>query len=330
MIIEFPPDISKDFILSKLSEEEIFEAYGVPLTPFMFRSTLRVDKRPTCKFYRRSNGKLILRDYTGHFWGDCFDLVTLRTGKKFYEALEDIAKRFKLIPNDSGVIILDKLPERPKVVITENECEIRIKRLEWTPQHLKFWEQIGVSRSTLEKFNIFPLDRAWLNGSPVFWYGYKKEIAFAYHFKEYGPFEYKLYFPFRDERRFLHSNASVVQGYGQLPEKGEVLVVTKSYKDVAALYEFALPACAPMAETQIITENIAKELSLRFEKIFTLYDVDRLAGVRSMKQMRKLYGWTPLFFNVRKNHPKDFTDFILKYGVSDTKLLIDDLKAIYL
>lgn len=205
-MFEFPPDVDKDFILSRISEEEIFEMYGVNVTNMLFKSTLRTDKHATCKFYRRNNGKLILHDYSGDFWGDCFDLVMRKTGKKYHQALEDIARRFRLI-SDGGVIVdLDRIPLPPKVIIEPDACKIRVKRRAWTREDLAFWEIIGVSRSTLELYDVYPLDRAWMNDEPIFWYGAHKEMAFLYHFKDYGQFEYKLYFPFREERRFIHSN----------------------------------------------------------------------------------------------------------------------------
>jgi len=328
-MIEFPPDVTKEFILQRVSQEEIFEMYGVPVTPYMFRSTLRTDKTPTCKFYRRLNGQLVLRDYSGHFWGDCFDLVTFRTGKKFYDALEDIAVRFKLITTEGKFSEIEKLPETPKVLIEPESCKIRVKRRSWSPADLRMWELLGISRNTLDKFYVAPLDRAWINDHPIFWYGYEHEIAYVYYLPEYGEYEYKLYFPFRDQNRFVHANANVLQGFHRMPPVHDFAVITKSYKDVIALHEFGIPACAPMAETMIVSPAEAAEINSRFQRVFTLYDIDKLAGIQSMQKMR-VYGWTPLFFNVRKKLPKDFTDYIEKFGVGDARLLVDNLKDYYL
>lgn len=329
-MIEFQPEVTREFILSKVSEEEIFEMYGVPVVPYMFRSPLRLDNAPTMKFYRRRNGKLILRDYAGYFWGDCFDLVTVKTGKKFYDALEDIAKRFKLINGEATNVI--RTPVQPKFVIESQSNEIRVKRMDWTHEHLAFWERICVSRHTLEKFRVSPLERAWLNNEPVFWYGKKKEIAFVYHFPEYGPYEYKLYFPYREKYRFLHTNANILQGYHLLPETGPYVVVTKSYKDVICMSEFGIPACAPMAETQIVSDLEAEDLMKRFSLVFTMFDIDKPAGVISMQKMKRKWKWQPLFLysRMRSNpQPKDFTDFVKKYKRADTLLLINYVKSHY-
>lgn len=329
-MVEFPPEVTKEFILTRVSQEEIFEMYGIMVTPYMFKSPLRSDRKPTCKFYRRLNGQLYLRDYSGDFWGDCFDLVIRKTGKKFFLALDDIALRFNLITNTGSLSPIEKAPIVSKVIIEPETCKIRVKRRSWNRADLKFWEMIGVSQSTLNKFHVTPLDRAWINDNPIFWYGHQNEIAFVYHFPEYGEFEYKLYFPFRTENRFIHGNASVLQGFHRMPKQGDFGLVTKSYKDVIALYEFGIPACAPMAETIIVQPLEAKDLSERFSIMCTLYDIDNLAGIHSMQRMKKDYGWQPLFFNIRKGQPKDFTDFIKHSGIGNTRLLVDNIKDFYL
>lgn len=329
-MIEFPIDVTKEFILNRISQEEIYEEYGEHVTHYMHRSTLRSDNKPTCKFYRRSNGQLILHDYNGDFWGDCFDYVMRKTGKSFYHSLDDIALRFELISNNGVLVHIERVPLIPKIKIEPDLCKIRVKRRAWTTSDLKMWELIGVSQGTLQKFHVAPLDRAWLNDNPIFWYGHQNEIAYVYYFPNYGEFEYKLYFPFRKDYRFIHANANVLQGFHQMPGTGDFAIITKSYKDVLALYEFGIPACAPMAETMIVSPGEADGLSNRFSKIFTLYDIDKLAGVDSMQKMKKLYQWTPLFFNVRKGLPKDFTDYIKKSGVETTRLLVNNIKDLYL
>jgi hypothetical protein len=324
MTVTFSPEITQDFILKHISEEEIFEAFGVPVVDKSFCSPLRTDKFPTCRFYRRrSNNKLIMRDFTGHFWGDCFDLVQLVTRKGYYDSLREIAIRFNLV--DGTVSQIVRVPAKPKVIIHALECEIRVKRMEWTPKHLAYWQQYHISKETLDFFRIAPLEQAWLNGESVFWYGSKREVAFCYYF---GAYDYKLYFPTRPrtETRFIHNNPNVLQGWAQLPEKHECIVVTKSLKDVMALFELEIPAIAPMSENQIISELIRDELQVRFGQLFSLYDTDR-TGIRSMQNMKKM-GIQPLFF--KRSQPKDFADFLKMYGKEDAALVVDNIKSLFI
>lgn len=323
-VTNFTPEITKEFLLKHVSEEEIFEVFGVSVVDKSFCSPLRRDIYPTCRFYRRrSDHRLIMRDFTGHFWGDCFDLVQAVTHKRYYDALREIAIKFKLI--DGPQTEVHRIPQAPKVIIRSLECEIRVKRMAWTENHLNYWKQYYISRETLEFYKVAPLEQAWLNDDSVFWYGKKKEIAFCYYFEGY---DYKLYFPTRPrtELRFLHNNPNVLQGWNQLPPSGQGIVITKALKDVMALCEFKIPAIAPMSENQIISELIYDELSNRFGKIFSLYDTDQ-TGIKSMKDMRAM-GVQPLFF--KRSQPKDFADFLAMYGKENAQLVVDDITSLFI
>lgn len=323
MTVTFVPKLTQELILNHVSEEEIFEAFGVPVVTSSFCSPLRADKHPTCRFYRRrSNHKLIMRDLAGHFWGDCFDLVQKVTRKGYYDAMKEIAIKFNLIDGDQAIIYRE--PAKPKVIIQSLECEIRIKRMEWTEAHLAYWKQYHISKETLDFMRVSPIEQAWLNDESVFWYGKRKEIAFCYHF---GGYDYKLYFPTRGhgEVRFCHNDPNILQGWHQLPKKHPYLVITKSLKDVMALYEFNIPAIAPMTETQVITELTRDQLLGRFDQLFCLYDCD-MTGVHSMQKMKKM-GITPLFF--KRSQPKDFADFLKKYGKEDAALVVDYYQSIF-
>ena len=70
---EFTPDITKEFLHSKYSDETYFEYYlGFPVTKKLFTSVLRSDKKPTCSFYRNKNGDLIYKDFGT---GDGFNFI---------------------------------------------------------------------------------------------------------------------------------------------------------------------------------------------------------------------------------------------------------------
>lgn len=56
-------NLSKDFILSKVREEEIWSHYGVPINKGLFCSPLRRDKNPTASIYRNKQGRLIMKDF---------------------------------------------------------------------------------------------------------------------------------------------------------------------------------------------------------------------------------------------------------------------------
>jgi hypothetical protein len=102
------PTLTRDYILSKISQEQIFEYYlGVQVdgsgalmkTPAVIRPR---DNNPTFNFKYSDNGKLRARDWAGYFWGDCFDIVAYvlrldaKDKKSFNVILDQIARDFRL------------------------------------------------------------------------------------------------------------------------------------------------------------------------------------------------------------------------------------------
>lgn len=288
------------------------------------RASYRKDIVPDCKFYRSPrNGRLYMRDYAGYFHGDCFDFAMMVGGKNYGQTLHKIAEQFRLI-SGSG-IAFERKPAISEIVIAKEECTIQVRRMDWTKDHWNFWNTLDFKKSTLDLYKVTPVERVWVNDSQVFWYGVKREIAFAYWF---GGSDYKIYFPRRRKSRFLHNNAGILQGWEQLPTVAPFCLITKSLKDVMKLFEFNIPAVAPMAETIIPDKQQMRELRQRFPLLFSLYDIDKIAGVLSMQRMKRSEGVTPLFFP--RSYPKDFTDFYEKFRYEDTKLLVQQVMDYHL
>ena len=102
-------NVTKEFILSKVSEEEIFEHYGIKVQKGLFCSKLRRDARPTVSFYRNKSGRLIMHDFGDSSFIDCFAYVQILFNTSYYMALQIIANDFKLI-NRSDIPI-----NKPKI-----------------------------------------------------------------------------------------------------------------------------------------------------------------------------------------------------------------------
>lgn len=322
LTIDFSKALTKELILSHVSEEEIFARYGVRVDSGVFRSPLRGDRHPTCNFYRK-RGKLYLRDHAGYFWGDCFDLVMQQEGLTFGKALQRVASDFLL--NDQ-VVLGERKPAAPIYLPPLESCDLRVKRRKWNGEDARYWGRWDFKDETLALFHISALERVWVNDSQVYAYRNRStKEAYVYHF---GQYDYKCYFPYRDKVRFLHNNSWILQGYLQLPVSGEVVVITKSLKDVAKLHEFGIPAVAPMSETTLPSPAHMEELAERFGRIVVFYDND-WPGRRQMVRFRLAYGTRYLldFVCMPQGYPKDFTDYYEQRGYSSTLSLIEHVKT---
>jgi hypothetical protein len=105
-------NIKRDDILAKVSEETIFEHYGVPIKKGLFCSKLRNDKHPTVALYRSKSGALLYKDFGSSFCGDCFTFVATLFNVSFHEAL-------LIVANDFGILKSNKLQQHePQIKYT--------------------------------------------------------------------------------------------------------------------------------------------------------------------------------------------------------------------
>ncbi len=300
--IIFTPDITPAYLLSRISEEEIFEKYGVHVQTGMFRSPIRRDIKPTCRFYRNTKGRLVFHDFAGHFDGDCFALVMHVKRCNFPQALTDVAQTFGILKGEPRHPAATAIAIGPRTL-----CDLRIKSTPWDSFHLEWWENYGVDIALLDEFKVIPVDRVWLNGYLYYNrdHSKRKEVVFAYKF---GSLDYKVYFPMRSEKRFLHNNPDILQGYMQLPDSGKLVVITKAMKDVICLKMFGIPAIAPMAETSVVTDSVLEDLKENFENVFALYDRDKTGKIALLNLRSR--GVEPLMMPLGTT--KDFADLCKK------------------
>ena len=87
--------ISKELILSRITEEQIFTYYIGPevISRKLFRSKIRNDKNPTCSMYRNKSGTLIYKDFATGEHLSCFNYVMSLYRCNYYEALKIIATK---------------------------------------------------------------------------------------------------------------------------------------------------------------------------------------------------------------------------------------------
>lgn len=315
--------ITKESILENISQEAIFEKYlGIPVQfNGLICSPLRKDNVPTCGFRFSAGGILYFRDFSGHFWGNCFDLVKFIYGVSYKRALEIIAKDFQLSKIEIGEIPRVLSPNIGKIE-EKTYAKIDISWRDYTPQDAAFWRRFYITRAHLYFLKVAPVKDMWINDLHV--YGYNPfNPAYAIVL---APGEYKVYFPYDKDRRFL-CNTQKVMGWNQLPPTGELMMITKSFKDIAVLLRMGIPSVSWQGESIIPDNQSITELKTRFKHVFTLYDFD-LAGIRTANKIRHRYGIHPLFFTngrfgMHNCEAKDAAEYIEKHGLEASIKLRD-------
>jgi hypothetical protein len=314
--------IDKNFIFSKVSQQEIFESFlNLPVIPGKkYCSPLRKDDNPTCE-YRYANDKLYFIDYSGDFSGDCFDAIQRMYGINYYQALQVVAQRFNLADTSISV------SKQPVSIVSKDSFKsyrtIEIMVRDWNDNDFHYWNKFEIDLKTLQFFNVYPCRYVFIDGEVVYRY-FDTDPAYAYRF-DIG--KYKVYFPFRTrmESRFL-SNTTHIQGLNQLPSSGNTLILTKSMKDIMVLRRFGFFSIAFQSETIIPKPEDIEQFLSNWKRIFSFYDFDR-AGIKSSNKMRKLYGIKPIFltngrFNTYDYGAKDPAEFVEKHGKNQAFKLI--------
>ena len=326
--ISLKPNITKDFILSKVNQESIMQHYtGLDVSSKKLAlSPFRIDNHLTVSFYKSKSDILYLHDFATNEHINCFQAVMKKFGVDYYEALNIIAKDFNLIEGENNV------KEHPLIIESIKETEstkIQVQIKDYTDKELEWWKQFGISKRTLKKFHVYSLQHIFLNGELKFTSSEQCPI-YGYYFgkDKNGVEKWKIYFPLKENYRFLNNlSKKVLQGYHQLPKTGDLLVITKSMKDLMAMYEFGISAVSPNSETLFVDDKKLEEFKERFKYILVIYDNDR-PGLHNMWLIRKQYPELNYYF-MPWYLAKDFTDSIKLVGRDNMKEYVDEFMSNY-
>lgn len=285
-------DLTKDFILSKVSQELIMSRYlGVPIEVIndcvvnntLICSPLRVDHHPTFGFAFNNKHKLKARDFNGSFFCDCFDVVayvlSFKTGRQidvntkadFYYILKHIAYTF------SDIIYEGKVVEENEILLKEtinriknSKSIIEVVVREWNNKDKKIWEKWKLSLHWLNTHFVVPVDQMYINRycQPAPKYTYRESdpcYAYVTGLDSNGIYNIECYFPLRDrskgEVKFITNHNGLVGLLNLNKPKYDIIIITKSYKDNLAIESWLsnFPLQGKMSESLIGVINVTSE-----------------------------------------------------------------------
>lgn len=138
-------------------------------------------------------------------------------------------------------------------------------------------------------------------------------MSFAYRIGKF----YKIYAPYDKEHKFVSSfPRNYVEGMLQLEYKQDLLIITKSLKDVMVLHELGYEAVSPKSENTVIETDILSKLEAQYKRIVVFFDND-------LKHKGDEYPYPQIQLPVNK--AKDISDFIKLYGRIEAKNILKQL-----
>lgn len=296
--------ITLDYILSKVTEYDIYARYlGQFKVGFIYNSPFRKDKNPSFGIFRsRKTGKLLFKDHGNGECGDVIKFVELYTGITNYnDLLNQIVKDMRI----TNKTVLKSTKESDK----SDETVIGVVRQDWTEVDKQYWSQFGISLKTLKKYNVSSIKYYLCDGVVK---GVYRDSSPMYAYKVYDRF--KIYRPLADKYTKWRNNLTPydIQGYEQLPKKGDLLIITKSMKDVMCLYEMGYTAISPASESTFLTPDVIDALKLRFKRILICFDRD-ISGVKNMRKISLKTGLNGFLIH-KKWKAKDISDAVKLNG----------------
>lgn len=301
--------ITIEYILSKVTEYDIYSKYlGTFEVGYIYNSPFRKDKNPSFGlFYSRKTGKLLFKDHGTGVCGDIIKFISELTGISNYN---DILNK---IVQDLNITNNTKLQSN-KEYKQSTETVIGVVRQPFTKVDKNYWSKYHITENTLNKYNINSIKYYLCNGIVK---GIYKDENPMYVYKVYDRF--KVYRPYGDKFTKWRNNLTQydIQGYSQLPKFGDLLIITKSMKDVMCLYEMGYNAISPSSESTFIPDDVLIDLKSRFKQILIMFDRD-IPGVKYMRKLKTKTGLNCLLVH-KKYKAKDISDAIEKNGQQEIK-----------
>jgi hypothetical protein len=320
----FKKEVNAKYLLEVVGEEAIFERYlgFYPNLDITYSNPLRKDGEPGCKFYH--NGvKLKFHDISRGFNEDCFGVVMKKFNCSFGKAISIIASDFGIVQG------LELPPVEKKVYKIDETVEtiiIPTTRL-LTKRDIDFWKPLVGSSEYLDKHQIYSIESFYLSSrkGERFFQIEQNELCYGYKEIYKGQDKWQIYQPEKPKgigKWYNNIPSQLYHGYNQLPEKGEIVIQTKSKKDIVTLDSLGIPAYGPLSEVGTLSFNGYSIMTSRFNQIYTLFDYD-IAGIKAARRHYQMYNIPYLFITTGE---KDVAQYVRTHGRKKTKEMIQRLK----
>lgn len=316
-----------------ISDYDIFIAYCKNFKEIgkSFISDLRDDEHPSCYIYSTGT-RLLYKDFGDGSSYSSFRYVMVKFGLDSIGAINKLNSDFRLnlgfkVENNVKLDVpmaYFGLPDRqPSLDSTKlKKSTIKVTIRPWNKTNdLTYWKtkyDIGVA--DLNKYEVYAISHYWINDKL---YGCGKH-SYAYYFGIHNDIEiWKIYQPYnpRTSKWFSNVDSTIIQGFKQLPDSGDLLIITKALKDVIILSKLGYNSIAPNSEGTVITQEQFDELQSRFSKIVVFFDNDE-AGIIYANKYKVKYNLQTIQIPL-ESCVKDSSDYVEKYSYEQLKEFID-------
>lgn len=333
--------ISAKELLEYISEEDIYSlVFGEkPQLDKLYTSPFREDTTAGCWFeYSEDRDELRFVDFGNAevIRGvkmrniNCFDAI------RIYFDIPTFVGTLKYVKNHflNGTTTLTKKPKTPKQFIQVREPEIYFQERDFDWRDARFWSKYQISSENLIEDKVYAvMNLKCLHTRKGSFISFLTELCYA--FTDFEDGRKKLYFPKRKkDKRFISTcTPNQIGGINTLQETGELLVITKSYKDWRVLKNQGITNVVWFQnETAQPNDEFLLPLLWRFNRIVIFFDNDE-PGKYGALELQKCFdffigGKTEIvYIPENEDNVKDPSDMIYVRGKQEliTFLTINNL-----
>lgn len=317
------PGLTRENIFKMINEEDIYKYYydaqfgdGKFQINKKLLSPFREESNPSIYFFMRNDDRIYWKD-----WGDAegkvsdvFDYIQKLYNCNYFEALNYINKDLGLGLGKMNYSELENFIKPPCQNKTSAKKDISYNVRRFFIQDIKYWEkQYGIKLYQLEDYNIFPVSEVFLNGELIMINTGIKPI-YVYKLEEDT---FKIYAPYGPIKWLSNGGGKFIWGLDKIPKNGNILIMTKSLKDLIVYNNLGFYAIAFQTENFILDKNIYEDLYNRFNNLVLIYDNDD-PGIKAAEKFKERFPKTNVLRLPKYKSCKDIAD--LRKVIDNEKL----------
>jgi hypothetical protein len=310
--------LTKDSILSRITEEDLFRRYtkGFPLP--ITNSPFRKDKSPSFGYFKK-NERWLWKDMSTGEVGDIFAYLQKELN------LSDFQDVLQFLYRDLLVSVPSKFSNPIGEIRNPGKTVGNYKKGAWmqgvtkefTNFELNVWNRWLINPIILQYYNIYSISQVWTISKRgkgekfIYWQSTSTNPVFLFHYpktkhvKFYRPLEKNKHSKFFGNA----NNERDIQGYHQCNIKlrrPRILILTKAMKECMFWRAFGFDAMAAQGEGHHFNPDFIRHLKKYCGRIISFYDNDP-AGIHGAWQLRKEFD-IPVFFIPKSLKAKNITD----------------------
>lgn len=321
---------SSEDILERVDEYTLYCSYldYEPLIGAAYNSPIRSvsnadpDEAPSFGLFTRVRAikNMGKGDYPNEFlWkdqaigvtGDIFELVRRLCGlKSRRDAMFQVMADTGMIPGAKSAPIIDIRTKR-----FTGYADISIIPRQMYPEELHYWRKGNITQDILTRYAVQGVRAYWLYADQPF-PRFGSSGCYAYQIWD----KYQLYFTKEEKRYKFRTDWTevCVPGFLQLKYESDLLIITKSMKDIMVLASFGYEAISPRGENIMLPELCIAMMKRKYKRILILFDND-------MKHKGDEYEFEKIYVPKIRPNDKDVYDYCCNHGPEKTRQMLIDI-----